>query len=74
MKDGITRNEALSRILWLLTAQENHKDFLPKINSLQDKTLNAVCQLKTVYDINKNRNTQHYYEVTKKFFFYTLNF
>lgn len=66
VKDATTRNEALSRIFWLLAADEDSKNYLPKITTLQDKTLNSACHLKIVYDINKNRNTQHYYEVIKK--------
>lgn len=64
MEDAAIRNEAITRILWLLSAQENSKDLLPKINSLEDKTLISVCHSKIVYNVNKNRNIQHYYEVT----------
>lgn len=61
--DATIRNEAISRICWLLASQEGARDLLPKLSNLQDKALASVCQLRLVYDVNKNRNTQHYYEV-----------
>lgn len=62
-KDAAIRSEGISRILWLLALQEDARDLIPKMSQLQDKNLQSICQLKIVYDVNKNRNTQHYYEV-----------
>lgn len=62
-KDSTIRNEAISRIIWLLALQEEAKSFLPKLANLQDQNLNSICMLRIVYDVNKNRNTNHYYEV-----------
>lgn len=64
-KDAEDRNEAVSRICWLLSLQENSRDLLPKLNSVHDRILNSACQLRIVYDVNKNRSNQHYYEVKR---------
>lgn len=62
-KESYFRDEGFSRICWLLTAQENSRELLPKFNMVYDTTLSNVCCLKLVMDINKSRFTDHFYQV-----------
>ncbi|XP_018573187.1 rotatin [Anoplophora glabripennis] len=63
-KETYLREEAFSRICWLLTSQKNSGDLLPKFNTVYDTALANVCYLKTVVDINKTRFTDHFYQPT----------
>ncbi|KAI4460708.1 rotatin [Holotrichia oblita] len=60
--DGSIRDEAVSRICWLLASQGDNRDLLPRINNLLDKSLSMSCQIKHVYDLNKMQTNQHYYQ------------
>ncbi|KAK4876162.1 hypothetical protein RN001_012584 [Aquatica leii] len=62
--DRIIHEEALSRLLWILTSQHNSHDLLPRLNSLQNKSLsNIFCIQKTV-TVNKGRSTQQFYQAS----------
>lgn len=68
--DGAVREEAFSRLCWLLGTQKNSRDLLPRLSSLysNNKSLMNACQLKRVVDLNnKTRNShninQHFYQV-----------
>ncbi|XP_044270747.1 rotatin isoform X1 [Tribolium madens] len=56
------REEAFSRLCWLLAAQTDSKEMLPRLNNLYDKALPNVCQIQRLFDVNKNRTTQHFYQ------------
>ncbi|KAJ8948142.1 hypothetical protein NQ318_009229 [Aromia moschata] len=60
--DAYLRDEAFSRICWLLASQEKSREMLPKFNTLYDTALANVCRLKRVVDINKVRYTEHFYQ------------
>ncbi|XP_074031734.1 rotatin homolog anastral spindle 3 isoform X2 [Leptinotarsa decemlineata] len=60
--DAYLREEAFSRVCWLLSSQENSREMLPKVNTLYDTSLAGVCRLKKVVDINKMRRTEHFYQ------------
>ncbi|KAJ8927426.1 hypothetical protein NQ314_020096, partial [Rhamnusium bicolor] len=60
--DAYLRDEAFSRIYWLMASQENSREMLPKFNTLYDKALANVCHLKRVVDVNKVRYTEHFYQ------------
>ncbi|XP_066146267.1 rotatin isoform X2 [Euwallacea fornicatus] len=57
------RDEAFSRLCWLLAKQENSRDILPKFNTIFDKAMsNACCIKRVVVDINKLRKSEHFYQ------------
>ncbi|XP_066247682.1 rotatin [Euwallacea similis] len=57
------RDEAFSRLCWLLAKQENSRDVLPKFNTIFDKAMsNACCIKRAVVDINKMRKSEHFYQ------------
>ncbi|RZC42072.1 rotatin [Asbolus verrucosus] len=60
--DVLMREEAFSRLCWLLASQTDSRDMLPRLNNLYDKALPNVCQIQRIFDINKNRTAQHFYQ------------
>ncbi|KAK5645259.1 hypothetical protein RI129_006559 [Pyrocoelia pectoralis] len=60
--DNLTREEAVSRLCWLLTTQTNSRSLLPRLNSLKDKVLSKACHVQRIADINKERPAQHFYQ------------
>lgn len=60
--DKIAREEAVSRLLWLLSTQYSNKEYLPRLNNINDKSLSYVCQIKRLYDFNKTRSTNNLYQ------------
>lgn len=64
--DSLTREEAVSRLCWLMGLQKDSRDLLPRLNNLQDKTLGSVCQLTRITDVNKVRPSQHFYQVNRR--------
>ncbi|XP_030750028.1 rotatin [Sitophilus oryzae] len=61
-KDAYLRNEAFSRLCWLIACQENSRELLPKFNTIYDKGFANVCQIKKILDINKIRKSEHFYQ------------
>ncbi|KAL1501895.1 hypothetical protein ABEB36_007134 [Hypothenemus hampei] len=61
-KDSLIRDEAFSRLCWLLAKQENCRDYLPKFNTIYDKALSNVCNIKSTVDVNKLRKSEHFYQ------------
>ncbi|KAF5272203.1 hypothetical protein FQA39_LY01285 [Lamprigera yunnana] len=62
VNDKITREEALSRLLWILTLQKDSRDLLPRLNSLQNKVLNNILHIQKPSDINRDRSSQQFYQ------------
>ncbi|XP_031350383.1 rotatin isoform X3 [Photinus pyralis] len=60
--DSLAREEAVSRLCWLLTTQTNSRNLLPRMNSLRDKALSKACHVQRVADINRERPAQHFYQ------------
>lgn len=64
LEDAALRDEAFSRLCWLLSSQKNCRDFLPKVNMLYDNSIASVCLPKTTTDVNKVRRANgHFYQV-----------
>jgi hypothetical protein len=61
--ESATREEAFSRLCWLLASQTDSREMLPRLNNLHDKALPNACQIQRLLDVNKNRTTQHFYQV-----------
>ncbi|KAK9883541.1 hypothetical protein WA026_001716 [Henosepilachna vigintioctopunctata] len=62
-KEELVREEAFSRLCWMLALQNNSKKFLPHLNNINDKTLPNLCQmLKKTFDVNKLRNSERFYQ------------
>ncbi|XP_060527472.1 rotatin [Cylas formicarius] len=61
-KESFLREEAFSRICWLMARQENSRELLPKFNTVFDKALAGACRMRTIVDINKIRNSDHFYQ------------
>lgn len=61
--DAQARDEAVSRLCWVLASQDNAAKLLPRLNNLHDKMLASACQVLRPIDLNRNRNTQHFYQV-----------
>lgn len=65
LDDPCLREEAFSRICWLLSSQEKSRELLPGFNTLYDTSLAGICKIKKVLDVNKIRRTEHFYQVRK---------
>lgn len=61
--DGNIREEAFSRLCWLLASQHDSREMLPRLNNLYDKALPNVCQCQRILDINRIRVVHHFYQV-----------
>lgn len=73
LEDATVRDEAFSRLCWLLSSQENCREFLPKVNMLYDNTIASVCLPKTQIDVNKaGRGNSHFYQVIISFIYYLI--
>lgn len=65
LEDVALRDEAFSRLCWLLSSQENCRDYLPKLNMLYDNSIACACLPKTPVDVNKVRKgNDHFYQVS----------
>lgn len=65
LEDVALRDEAFSRLCWLLSSQPNSRYFLPKVNMMYDNSIASACLPKTLPDINKVRRGQdHFYQVS----------
>ncbi|XP_056634769.1 rotatin-like isoform X1 [Diorhabda sublineata] len=62
LDDPHWKEEAFSRICWLLSSQENARELLPGFNTLYDTSLTGICKVKKIVDINKFRRTDHFYQ------------
>lgn len=79
LDDAPIREEAFSRLCWLLSSQENCRDYLPKMNMLYDNTIACACFPKAQSDVNKGRKgNDHFYQVSNflisRFFISYLTF
>lgn len=64
IEDVALRDEAFSRLCWLLSSQQNCREFLPKVNMLYDNSLASACLPKVPPDVNKvRRGNDHFYQV-----------
>ncbi|XP_076250090.1 rotatin homolog anastral spindle 3 isoform X2 [Rhynchophorus ferrugineus] len=61
-RDSQLRDEAFSRLCWLMASQENSREFLPKLNTIYDKALSNIFSIKNITDINKIGKTEHFYQ------------
>lgn len=66
-KDHQVRSEAASRLSWMLASQPNSKGLLPRFNNLQDRMVANSLLCSYAVDVNKCRNTDHYYQVSRLF-------
>lgn len=62
-KDKRLRNEAVCRLCWLLTTEENASDKIPRIKSLDDCGLSYIFQIDYPIDFSKKRGTRQFYQV-----------
>ncbi|CAG9829728.1 unnamed protein product [Diabrotica balteata] len=62
LDDSVWREEAFSRICWLLSSQDNFRELLPGFNTLYDTSLTGICKIKKMVDVNKIRRTEHFYQ------------
>lgn len=64
LEDVAVRDEAFSRLCWLLSSQDNCRELLPKVNMLYDNSIACVCMPKQLQDVNKlRRGNNHFYQV-----------
>lgn len=57
------RDEAFSRLCWLLAQQENARTLLPRLNNINDKILANICQITLAsFDVNKSKSTDRFYQ------------
>jgi hypothetical protein len=61
--DPLTREEALSRITWLMAREERAYEKLPDFSSLRGLLLNSVCLTDRPVDLGHSRIKQHFYQV-----------
>lgn len=61
-EESLLREEAFSRLCWLLATQPNSRQTLPRLNNLYDKALANICTKQIQFDVNKFRQTQHFYQ------------
>ncbi|CAG9862356.1 unnamed protein product [Phyllotreta striolata] len=62
LEDPSLRDEAFSRICWLLSSQEKARELLPGFNALYDTSLVGIFRSKKMLDLNKMRRTEHFYQ------------
>ncbi|XP_044758408.1 rotatin [Coccinella septempunctata] len=61
--EDLVRDEAFSRLCWLLAQQENSKELLPRLNNVNDKILSNICQISpAVFDVNKSKSSERFYQ------------
>jgi hypothetical protein len=61
--DPLTREEAVSRLTWLMTREERAYEKLPDFSSLRGLLLNSVCLTDTPVDLGSRRIQQNIYQV-----------
>lgn len=67
LDDAAIRDEAFSRLCWLLSSQPNSREFLPKMNMLYESAIGNACLPKAPIDVNKaRRGKDHFYQVSYK--------
>lgn len=59
-KDDIIRKEAVARLSWLLTSENDYEKKLPKIKTLENETFSQIFQLNRFIDLTKTRNAAFY--------------
>lgn len=62
-RNNIVKEEAISRLCWILSTDTDARDMLPRLHNLRHKTLTSICELKFPLDINKVRNGHQFYQV-----------
>lgn len=62
-KDINLRNEAVARLCWLLTTDEDSQFKIPKIKSLQDYGLGNIFQIEFPVDLSRKRSSHQFYQV-----------
>lgn len=68
--ESSVRDEAMSRILHLLSVNLDAHLYLPQIINVADIIKNNICLLDTPYDIQKNRVINQYEVCAVRFFFF----
>lgn len=63
--DPLTREEAVSRLTWLMTREERAYEKLPDFSSLRGLLLNSVCLTDRPVDLGYRGMQQHFYQVEK---------
>lgn len=62
--DLAIRNEAVSRLCWLLTTEKDYEQKIPKIKSLDNCALSNVFQMNHHIDVGKLKSPRQFYEVS----------
>lgn len=62
-KNTDIRNEAVSRLYWLLTTEKNSNKKIPKIKTLEDRSLSNIFQFDYMIDITKTKTASQFYQV-----------
>jgi hypothetical protein len=65
--DPLTREEAVSRITWLMAREERAYEKLPDFSSLRGVLLNSVCLTDRPVDLGLRRIQNHFYQVQIKY-------
>ncbi|CAH1122246.1 unnamed protein product [Ceutorhynchus assimilis] len=61
-KDSTLRYEAYSRICWLLLAQEDAREMLPKFDTIYNEELSNAFNIEKTLDVNKMKRSVHLYQ------------
>jgi hypothetical protein len=62
--DPLTREDAVSRITWLMAREDRAYEKLPDFSSLRGRLLNSVCLTDRPVDLGRRRMKQQFYQVT----------
>ncbi|XP_021941770.1 rotatin isoform X2 [Zootermopsis nevadensis] len=62
--DPLTREEAVSRLTWIMNREERAFEKLPDFSSLRGLLLNSVCLTDRPVDLDHRRMQQHFYQVS----------
>lgn len=58
--DGEIREEALTRVLFLMTIPQNARQYAPNIEHIRDTISNGICVMKAKYDVGKHLSSDVY--------------
>ncbi|KAL9703786.1 hypothetical protein quinque_007304 [Culex quinquefasciatus] len=58
--DGEIREEALTRVLFLMTLPGNARQYAPNIEHIRDTISNGICVMKSKYDVGKHLSSDVY--------------
>lgn len=64
-KNHLVRGEALSRLTWILTSEENSDEKLPALKTLREPLLSTICIFDNPINLKNLEEPKQFYQVNK---------